>query len=44
MIRDLSSVPTLFIQEGGYKMDVVGAIAFKVIAGFHDINGVLKAI
>lgn len=31
MIRDM---PTVFIQEGGYKMDVVGEVAADVVVGF----------
>jgi len=27
-------VPTLFIQEGGYKMDIVGEAAARVVGGF----------
>jgi acetoin utilization deacetylase AcuC-like enzyme len=27
-------IPTVFVQEGGYKMDVVGEAAADVVGGF----------
>mmetsp|Transcript_7263 Transcript_7263/g.10709 ORF Transcript_7263/g.10709 Transcript_7263/m.10709 type:complete len:399 (+) Transcript_7263:47-1243(+) len=34
--KDNGKIPTIFIQEGGYNMDVVGEAACDVIAGFHS--------
>lgn len=31
------SVPTLFVQEGGYCLDVIGRNVVNVLAGFEDI-------
>ena len=28
------NIPTVFVQEGGYKMDVVGVAAANVVGGF----------
>ena len=29
-------IPTVFVQEGGYKMDVVGEAAADVLGGFSE--------
>lgn len=32
--RELTALPTVIIQEGGYRLDTIGDVAANVIAGF----------
>ena len=31
-----SDIPTVFVQEGGYKMDTVGLAAAHAVGGYAD--------
>ena len=31
-----ANIPTIFLQEGGYRMDKVGEAAANVVTGFCD--------
>jgi len=37
-IGEKARMPVVFIQEGGYKMDVVGQAVADVLSGFNSID------